>query len=278
MDFISTAFVTLTDRGYFSKAKTTIRDLRSYGGWQGTVVLIVVDFMPSWDEIKDLGDSLVVYPVEHINHTALWEIWKTFPIRKQADNRHFKKVYQWDKFQVFNPFFKTWKRIVFLDAGSRVCRSVLPLLTLEFQGKMLCPDDSDPYDNGNRLACQFDLKANPAATERLYTEFGTDCMNSHYFLNCFFMFDTDIIDGMETLTTLKQWMLDFPISCCNEMGIMNLYFHIKRRVWNALPQIVSEADGVLLYYFGWNEHNYRERPSADRFIVMKYPSRPPPVL
>jgi hypothetical protein len=80
------------------------------------------------------------------------------------------------------------------------------------------------------------------------------------------------------MATLKQWMLDFPTSCCNEMGIMNLYFHIKHRVWTPLPQIVSEADGVKVYYFGWNEHNYSERPSADKFIVMKYPSRPPPVV
>ncbi len=269
-----TAFVTLTDRGYFSKAKTTIRDLRTYGQWQGTVVLIVVDFMPTLEEVAGLGPNLVVYPVEHLDHKALWEIWKTHPIRTQFDNSQYKKFYQWDKFVVFTPFFKTWKRIVFLDAGSRVCRNVAPLLDLPFEHKFVCPDDSDPYDNGNRLAVQFDFNTNPDATELFYATFGKECLTAHYFLDCFFLFDTALIDGTNTFDTLKRWMIEFPISCRNDMGILNLYFHIQQRVWSPLPQHVSEG----IYYFGWNEHNYRELPSADKFIVMKYPSRPPPVL
>ncbi len=106
----STAFVTLTDRGYFEKAKHTLRDLRTYGEWQGTIVLIVVDFIPSLEEVQQLslGTNFIIMPVEHIDHKALWEIWKKHPIRTQFDNSQYKKFYQWDKFYVFHPFFKTW--------------------------------------------------------------------------------------------------------------------------------------------------------------------------
>ncbi len=269
-----TAFVTLTDRGYFSKARTTIRDCRTYGRWEGTIILIVVDFMPTYEEVIDLGPNLIIYPVEHIDHKALWDIWKQHPIRTQFDNSQYKKFYQWDKFYVFHPFFKTWERIVFLDAGSRVSNSVHHLLTLDYKGKFLCPDDSDPYDNGNRLAVQFDFDTNPVATQHFYETFGKDCLTEHYCLDCFFLFDTSLIDGFETFTTLKKWMIEFPISCRNDMGIINLYFHIHRRVWTPLPQKLSND----MYYFGWNESNYREHPSARNFIVMKYPSRPLPVL
>lgn len=268
----TTAFATLTDRGYFSKARTTIRDLRTYGHWEGIIVLIVVDFIPSWEEIQDLGPNLVIYPVKHIDHTVLWEIWKTQPIRKQADERHYKKVYQWDKLHVFTEFFKSWRRIIFLDAGSRVFRPVAPLLFLEYEGKIIAPDDSDPYDNGNRLMCQFDFEANPAVARRFHREFGVECLQSRYFLNCFFIFDTTIIQE-NTFDLMTKWMTEFPISCCNEMGIMNLYFTVKHKLWSSLPQQTNEGT----YYFGWNEHNYRVRPTADQFIVIKYPSRPLPV-
>lgn len=269
----NTAFVTLTDRGYFPRARKTIRDLRTYGQWNGTVVLIVVDFMPTLEEVTGLGPNFVCLPVEHIDHKDLWEIWKQHPIRHQFDNSQYKKFYQWDKFYTFHPFFKTWERIIFIDAGARVCRSVEPLLNLDYKGKLLAPDDSDPYDNGNRLAVQFDFDTNPNATKHFYNRFGIDCLKEHYFLDCFFIFDTELIYGMDTFETLKRWMVEFPISCRNDMGIINLYFHIHKRVWTPLTQCLSDGSG---YYFGWNESNYRERPSSDRFIVMKYPSHGPP--
>jgi len=270
----TTAFVTLTDRGYFHKARHTIRDLRTHGQWNGPIVLIVVDFMPTFEEIASFGPKFLCLPVSHIDHSALWEVWKTHPIRTQADNSQYTKFYQWDKFYVFTPFFKTWKRVVFIDAGARVCRPVAPLLDLEYKGKFLCPDDSDPYDNGNRLAVQFDFDTNPAVTAHFYEVFGRDCLSERYFLDCFFLFDTELIKD-STFPTLKQWIFEFPISCRNDMGILNLYMHIYRRVWTPLPQILPDGSG---YYFGWNESNYRERPSANKFVVMKYPSRGPPVL
>ena len=166
--------MSLTDRGYFHKARNTIRDLRTYGKWTGTIVLIVVDFMPTFEEIASFGPNFVCFPVSHIDHATLWETWKKHPIRSQADNSQYTKFYQWDKFYVFTHFFKTWKRVVFLDAGTRVCRPVEPLLRLDFVGKFLSPDDSDPYDNGNRLAVQFDFDTNPAVTEHFYATFGRE--------------------------------------------------------------------------------------------------------
>lgn len=275
MEQPNTAFVTLTDRGYFHKARQTIRDLRTYGQWNGTIVLLVVDFMPTLEETAGFGMNCMIIPVEHLDHKALWEIWKTHPIRHQFDNSQYKKFYQWDKFYVFHPMFKTWKRIIFLDAGSRVCRPVAPLLELNYKGAFIAPDDSDPYDNGNRLVVQFDLDTNPSATQHLLDTFGEACLREHYCLDCMFIFDTDLIEGMSTFETLKRWMIEFPISCRNDMGIINLYVHIHKQVWTPLPQILPDGSG---YYFGWNESNYHERPSASKFIVMKYPSRPPSVL
>ena len=44
------------------------------------------------------------------------------------DNRHFGKLVQWDKLQVFDPWIRQWERVIYLDAGVRVLDSVVALL------------------------------------------------------------------------------------------------------------------------------------------------------
>jgi hypothetical protein len=217
------------------------------------------------------------------------------------DNRHYGKVYQWDKFYIFSEFFKQWKRVVFLDAGIRILDSVEYLLGLPYKGKFLSPDDSDPYDNGNRLKIQFDWDANPVANNKLIEDFGIDWFSSKYFLNCIFLFDTSLLQK-NTVEEMKEMMMKYPISLCNEMGIMNLYWTVKHKVWEAFPQrtagcqnegysaampkvpnlsnnavantkvsLNSELDNSK-YLFGWSELNYRERPTWQQFCFLKYSS------
>jgi len=259
-----TVFVTLTDRSYFPKAKKTIEELRQRGKWEGDVVLIVVDFTPNPDE---LPPNTLLHSVQHIDHTPLWNIWKTKPIQKMDDNRHYGKVYQWDKLYVFSDFFKQWDRVVFIDAGIRILDTVEHLLTLDVKGKFLAPDDSDPYDNGNRLKIQFDWNANPIATRRMIENFGIDWWTSKYFINCIFMFDTSLLHNTNVVEDMKFMMYRYPISLCNEMGIMNLYFTVKRKVWEAFPQRTLDNSK---YLFGWSELNYRERPNWTQFCFLKY--------
>jgi hypothetical protein len=256
-----TVFVTLTDSSYYPKAIRTIQELREQGKWSGDVVMIVVDFMPT-----NAPYNILLYPVQHIDHTPLWDIWKTKPIRKMDDNRHYGKVYQWDKFYIFSEFFKQWERVVFLDAGIRVLDSVEHLLALPYKGKFLSPDDSDPYDNGNRLKIQFDWDANPVANRNLIEDFGVDWFSSKYFLNCIFLFDTSLLHS-QTVEEMKQMMLKYPISLCNEMGIMNLFWTVKHKVWEAFPQRTLDTSK---YLFGWSELNYRERPNWQQFCFLKY--------
>jgi len=261
---MSTAFVTLCDQAYFSKALRTIEDLRTNGQWQGDLVLVAVDFDPPVAALTPF--RVLVRRVEHIATDALVRALKENPIRAMADNRHFGKLTQWDKLQVFGPFFKAWKRICFLDAGLRVFNEVAPLLELPYENALLAPDDSDPYDNGNRLGCQLDLTANPPVTHALLTAFGNDLASSRYFLNCIFVFDTALLNlcGQDDLAAT---MNTYPISLTNEMGIMNLLFTVKHRVWKPFPQ--KTASGK--YLFGWCELNYRERPPPSAFHFLKYP-------
>ena len=257
----NTAFVTLCDQSYFSKAMTTIRELQTNGRWIGDIVLVAVDFEPPPME------GVTVLRTSHINTDSLVEQLRANPIRPMSDNRHFGKLYQWDKLQVFNEYFRTWERIVFLDAGIRVFQPVQPLLDLDWRGKFLAPDDSEPYDNGSRFRCQLDLTANPPVTDTVLSEYSPSILDEKYFINCMFVYDTHLLD-LVTFDELEQAMNKYPISMCNEMGIMNLIFTYKLKVWSAFPS--ERVNGT--YMFGWSENNYREGCTWRDFHFLKYSS------
>lgn len=264
-----TVFVSACDTSYFLKAKKTIEELRTKGDWKGAVVLLSIDF--DIDTMKNTDTeflqkyAITVFPVKHINTDTLVAQLKAHPIRPMADNRHFGKLYQWDKFYVFHDYFKTWNRVVFLDAGIRVLDSVQAILDLSWKGKFLAPDDSDPYDNGNRFRCQLDLNANPEAKAALFSEYSESILDQKYFLNCMFVYDTELLTKI-SMDSMIEAMNAYPICLCNEMVIMNLFFTYKLNVWEAFPQKAGTK-----YIFGWNESNYRENPNWTQFHFMKYP-------
>lgn len=247
--------MTLCDASYFPKARRTIRELQVHGKWLGDIVLLAVDFKP--EPIRGVR----IRHITHMNTEPLLEQWKTHPIQAMPDNRHYGKIYQWDKLQVFTPYFKQWDRVVFVDAGMRIFDIVQPLLDLPWRHCLLAPDDADPYDNGSRFKRQLDLTANPDATARLLETYGEGILDRRYFNNCIFVFDTQLIDTT-TLPRLQKMMVDFPIFLCNETGLMNVAFW---EVWKAFPQRVGTK-----YLFAWAENNYEEGPDWGDFHFIKY--------
>ncbi len=261
----TTAVVTLTDEAYFSKALRTIKDCRGRGQWTGPFVLVCVDFKPA-DEIINFY-NLTIYQVKHINVEELKAAWVKNPIRPMADQRHTKKLAQWNKLYVFDDYFRQWERIIFFDAGLRILDSLEPLLDLDWHGKLLAPDDSSPGDNGNRFAIQMDYKANPEVAEMIFDRFGgTEINDKHYFLNCIWVYDTTLLDKCG-FKDLQEGMNKYPISLCNEMGIMNLYFTFLHKVWTPLPERTAAGK----YLFGWCEYNFPGTPKWASFHFLKYP-------
>lgn len=259
---MSTVFVTLTDSTYYPKADYTIRELQGNGQWTGDIVLIAVDFNPPPME------GVTVLHTTHINTAAHVERLQKNPIQPMSDNRHFGKLHQWDKLQVFKEYFRKWERVVFLDAGLRIFWPVTALLDLEWRGKFLAPDDSGHKDNGSRFNCQLDLNANPRVTMDLFSEYPRSILDEKYFINCVFVYDTSLLDRV-TFDELEQTMNRYPISMCNEMGIMNLIFAYKLRVWTPFPH--GRVNGTYIY--GWSENNYSDENATWKdFHFLKYSS------
>ncbi len=258
----STVFVTLSDLKYSQKALQTIRELRGRGRWVGPIVYIAVDFQPPEESIQDL--NVHILPVNHIDTSRLVEQLTAHPLGETHDNRHLGKLVQWDKLYCFSDYFRSWERVIFLDAGMRTFDSVDALLSLPWKGRLTAPDDSDPYDNGNRFKCQLRLEKNPPVAEALLAEFGEGILTQKYFLNCIFMYDTALLDTC-AIDTLVAAMNKYPICNCNEMTLMNLFFTFKLGVWQPFPQRVGHK-----YLFGWCEHNYTEAPTWREFHFIKY--------
>ncbi len=280
---MNTAFVTLCDKSYYPKALNTLRDLRSRGKWSGTIVLIAVDFYPDMNELNDM--NILLYPTKHIDTSYLVQQLKEHPIDIYKnipegvpeyftvpsgidDNRHLGKLYQWDKLQVFSPFFKQWKRIVFLDAGMRIFNSVQACLEIPWEGKLVAPDDASE-DFSKRFGRQIRIYANQEVKERLFADFGFSdaIMYERYFLNCIFIYDTTLLDRI-SFTDLVEGMNKYPICGTNEMTLMNLYFTFKLKVWAPMPDYVNSCKKRI---FGWSELNYPNKPNCSEFCFIKYP-------
>jgi hypothetical protein len=87
-------------------------------------------------------------------------------------------------------------------------------------------------------------------------------INRRYFLNSFWIHDTDLVDG-RTLPDLLRLMDRFPICRTNDMGIMNIYFAFMRNIWRPLE--VERRNGLPL--IDWTERDGR---TWRDYIGLKY--------
>lgn len=268
-----TVFVLVTDNAYFSKAKTTIRDLRSIGQWQGDVVLIAIDF--------DVNQNFLdFYSVQQKRFTQIQEktdlckLLNHSPFLDTIDSREISKLNQWEKLHVFDPFFKQWDRVVFVDAGLRVLHNVYEsILKLDYKDAFLAPDDGGnyvPLPNPDKL---FKTQVSQTFYTRLHDSLqnfgGMEILEKSYFLNCLWVYDTAILD-----TCTKQEMIDgivkYPICKTNEMTMMNLFLHFKYKLWKPFPVYVPDVTHKKLL-FDWCELNNPVPSSWRDYCLVKYP-------
>ena len=68
------------------------------------------------------------------------------------------------------------------------------------------------------------------AAEKLFEEYSQDILKERYFLNCIWVYDTNILKICNK-TQLIEAMNKYTLCRTNEMGIMNLLFHFKYNLW-----------------------------------------------
>lgn len=242
-----TVFVTLTDIKYLVRAKKTINQLRTNGKWSGEIVLITVDFDLD-EEFKSIY-NIIEKKFPLIDKTNLLE-----KIGKQgfsnSDLRELTKLTQWEKLHLFDDYFKNWERVVFLDAGLSVLDSVKYLLELEFKNSFLCSSDRGDGEikfNDNVFDCQIS-KDFPEIRNDFIQCYGENMMTSEYFLNCMWVYDTEILNICKK-EEMIELMNKYPLFRTNEMGVMNVIIHFKYHLWKPFPEKTSHGK----YLFNWCE-------------------------
>lgn len=255
-----TAIVLVTDKLYFPKAKRTIMDVRSKGNWHGAIVLITIDFHLN-NNFKDF------YGVTEVKFDL---IDKTNLLKgigengfSNSDKRELSKLNQWEKLHVFDDYFIKWNRVIFLDAGLRVLDDIKYLLELDYKGKILAPKDGKNYENQS-FSCQLSYD-DPDKIERIKRDFGDGILDQNYFLNCIWIYDTNILRLCN-----KQQMINamniYTLCKTNEMGIMNLLLRFKYNLWEPFP--FKLLNGKIL--FDWCELNNPNTNWRD-YCYIKYP-------
>lgn len=277
-EYVSTVVVTLTDAGYYHKARRTIIDIRSRGEWTGDLVLITVGF----DAAPNFLDFYKVTPfrVEHIDTSVLLEKYKQCPIRPTCDNREWGKLTQWDKFYVFDKWFIQWSKVIYLDAGLRVLDRIEYFANISCDGLLMAPDDAPEYDTHKRFGGIIETDKNVDAVNELFTEYSPDILQERYFLNCIWMYDTALLKTIsfeDCVITMNK----YPICRCNEMTVMNLLFTFKHNVWKPFPEFIDikrptsydNKNDNKKRLFGWTEYdrNYGNTTWRD-FCFLKYPT------
>lgn len=261
---MSTAFALITDNSFFRKAEQTIKDLRTRGKWEGTVVLATIDFNLS-DEFKTKY-NVIEAKFAPIDKTVLLD--KIGPDGfANSDKREIHKLNQWEKLHIFDEYFAQWDRIVFLDAGLRVFDTVDHLLELDWKGKFLAPNDAAPYFHPDKVFRHQLDHAKPELIEQVKADFGNDIFGSQHFLNCMWIYDTDILKICNK-NEMIQAMNAYPVCRTNEMTVMNLLLHFKYNLWQEFPIKTKAGDK---YLFEWNESNHPFPTNWTNYCYMKYP-------
>lgn len=256
---MSRVVIVFSDEFQKDRAEQTIREIREKGSWKGDLVWLAIGIktVPPW--VEKFG--VEVFNRCPIDVSYLKEYRQKFPFQKPTDGREVAKLIQFSKFWVFDPYFKKWESVLYMDAGMHVYQPLFPWFQIPHRGCIVAPDDRFPFSEPKTFRKQWDQ-----TMKDVYHELNQYCNTisqkwldqGGYFLNCVWLMCSSVILE-NTVQELQNLTRRFPISRTNEMAIMNLYF---KKLWKPLP-----LGGIM--YFDWtNRFHHRNK---ENYILLKYP-------
>lgn len=251
--------VLVANEPYLSKAFQTIKQARTIGGWRDTICLLCPETL-QFDEMNLCfieNYSILILKIPYRSVEALLRLWNQNP-----DHPNFSYVatrpFIYQKFNVFNTFFKQWDVVFYLDAG---CQIQGPLERI----KQSCEPDGILYAHSDTYPTyewKFDRQFSfEIAPESMVTELKTLYnFNVDYFQSTLMIFDTKLIDET-TVELLFSFAEKYPFSFRMDQGIINLLFLCEMGVWRQIP--LSDEKGFL--------YDFHEREGCLRtqYLIMK---------
>ncbi len=253
---MSHAVALVTNRKYLRRCLHTVWQLRRFGDYDGDVVVIVgSDLKHQVPTLEKL--SLRITPV------FFPEIDRSEAVGRLEDaeglsGTELTKSFQYQKFHVFDEYFREWDKLLYLDSGMQVFAPIDPLWEMDTTGKITAHSDAFPTFEW-KLYDQFNWVDFPELKPDMEELISLD---RDYFQTTMMLFDTAVItpDTVAELTTLS---MRFPHSRTNDQGIVNLWA-LQRNLWQPLP--TEPVSGRLLYEFA-----ERDGYTFTDYVLLKYP-------
>jgi len=232
--------VFVCDKEYFSRFAFTCNQLVVKGNYKGDICLVVGDDlrndpMLDCDAIKNNNVTVQYFPdVTVVQNLA--SSCRNVP---------------WQKFHLFNTFFKKWDYVFYLDCGLTIFSDISPILAEARENTLLAHSDAYPTFTA-KLASQFDQ------TTDTFTQLNkTYNLNVDYFQSTMMLYDTKLIQ-LSTFRDIYNLALRYPISKTNEQGIIALYFTCVKP---SFAQIKLGDDNMFFY-------DYLKRDCSKHYIMV----------
>ena len=232
--------VFVCDKEYFSRFAFTCNQLIVKGNYKGDICLVV------GDDLRD--DPMLDCDVIKNNNVTV----QYFPDVKITQNLVSScRNVPWQKFHLFNTFFKKWDYVFYLDCGLTIFSDISPILAEAKENTLLAHSDAYPT-YAAKLDCQFDQ------TTDTFTQLNkTYNLNVDYFQSTMMLYDTKLIQ-LNTFRDIYNLALRYPISKTNEQGIIALYFTCVKP---SFAQIKVGDDNMFFY-------DYLKRDRSKHYIIL----------
>jgi hypothetical protein len=249
---------------YISRAFNTIMNARKIGEWKDDIVLLVSSVLFNSEEVKETANmmNVILREVPNRNFDTILDVWKKHRHSSDEDlNYVLPRGFMYNKFHVFNIFFKKWEYVFYIDAGMHIHYSMERF-------KIACKPSNCIYAHSDaypmfewKLKRQFcmDLFDTMEEEKELVDSYN---LNVDYFQGTMFIFDTNIIKPT-TVDRLFYLSEKYPVTMRMDQGILNLYFTCERKLWKQIP--IKDSIGFL--------YDFRERDGykGRDYAMLKYP-------
>ena len=245
--------VFISNEPYINKAFDSITLARTNGNWKDDIVLLVSTTLYNDKTIKTKSNDLniILREVPNRNFDSILNVWRKHPTHSEY-NYVLQRGFMFNKFCVFDIYFKQWDIVFYLDAGVQIQGSLDRMKKTCEPNKFLY-GHSDSYPNYLwKLKIQFDLelfenKENKKEFIDTYSSF----FEKDYFQTTMCIYDTSILED-NTVDRLFELNEKYPIAKRMDQGILNLYFNCEKKLWKQIP--IKDKEGFLYDYHERNDY------------------------
>lgn len=256
--------VFISNEPYINKAFDSITLARTNGSWKDDIVLLVSSTLYNDKTIQNKSNDLniILREVPNRNFDTILNVWRKHPTHPEY-NYVLQRGFMYNKFCVFDIYFKQWDIVFYLDAGVQI-QGPLDRMKQSCEPDKCLYGHSDSYPNYTwKLKIQFDLelfenKENKKEFIDTYKSF----FDKDYFQGTMFIYDTTILED-NTVNRLFELNEKYPIAKRMDQGILNLYFNCEKNLWKQIP--VEDKDGFLYDYLERNGYNTND------YLILKAP-------